>query len=61
VAQFFSIHPGNPQPRLIRRAVEIVRAGGVIVYPTDSCYALGCRLGDKAAMERMRAIRQVGQ
>ena len=61
MAQFFSIHPGNPQPRLIRRAVEIVRAGGVIVYPTDSCYALGCRLGDKAAMERMRAIRQVGE
>jgi len=61
VAQFFSIHPDNPQPRLIRRTVEIVRAGGVIVYPTDSCYALGCRLGDKAAMERMRAIRQVGE
>jgi tRNA threonylcarbamoyl adenosine modification protein (Sua5/YciO/YrdC/YwlC family) len=60
VAQFFSIHPVNPQPRLIRRAVEIVRAGGVIVYPTDSCYALGCQLGDKAAMERLRAIRQVG-
>jgi tRNA threonylcarbamoyl adenosine modification protein (Sua5/YciO/YrdC/YwlC family) len=61
VAQFFSIHPDNPQPRLIRRTVEIVRAGGVIVYPTDSCYALGCRLGDKAAMERLRAIRQVGE
>ena len=61
VAQFFSIHPDNPQPRLIRRAVEIVRAGGVIVYPTDSCYALGCHLGDKAAMERLRAIRQVGE
>ena len=60
MAQFFSIHPENPQPRLIRRTVEIVRAGGVIVYPTDSCYALGCRLGDKAAMERLRAIRQVG-
>lgn len=59
MAQFFSIHPDNPQPRLIHRAVEIVRDGGVIVYPTDSCYALGCRLGDKAAMERMRAIRQV--
>ena len=56
MAQFFSIHPDNPQPRLIRRTVEIVRAGGVIVYPTDSCYALGCRLGDKAAMERLRAI-----
>ena len=59
MAQFFSIHPDNPQPRLIRRAADIVRAGGVIVYPTDSCYALGCHLGDKAAMERMRAIRQV--
>jgi tRNA threonylcarbamoyl adenosine modification protein (Sua5/YciO/YrdC/YwlC family) len=61
VAQFFAIHPDNPQPRLIRRTVEIVRAGGVIVYPTDSCYALGCRLGDKAAMARLRAIRQVGE
>ncbi|HXF65852.1 MAG TPA: L-threonylcarbamoyladenylate synthase [Burkholderiales bacterium] len=60
MAQFFSVHPDNPQPRLIRRAAEIVRAGGVIVYPTDSCYALGCRLGDKAAMERVRAIRGVG-
>jgi tRNA threonylcarbamoyl adenosine modification protein (Sua5/YciO/YrdC/YwlC family) len=59
LAQYFTIHPDNPQPRLIRRAVEIVRAGGVIVYPTDSCYALGCHLGDKSAMERMRAIRQV--
>lgn len=60
MAQFFSIHPDSPQPRLIRRTAEIVRAGGVIVYPTDSCYALGCRIGDKAAMERLRAIRQVG-
>jgi tRNA threonylcarbamoyl adenosine modification protein (Sua5/YciO/YrdC/YwlC family) len=59
MAQFFSIHPDNPQPRLIRRAAEIVRDGGLIVYPTDSCYALGCRLGDKAAMERIRAIRGV--
>jgi len=59
MAQFFQIHPENPQPRLIRRAVEIVRASGVIVYPTDSSYALGCSLGDKAAMERIRRIRQV--
>lgn len=59
MAQFFSIHPDNPQPRLIRRAVEIVRAGGVIAYPTDSCYALGCHLGDKAAVERIRAIRRL--
>ena len=61
MAQFFSIHPDNPQPHLVRRTVEILRAGGVIVYPTDSCYALGCRLGDKAAMERLRAIRRVGE
>src|SRR5688572_27118529 len=59
MSQFFSVHPDNPQPRLLRRAAETVRVGGVIVYPTDSCYALGCRLGDKSAMERMRAIRQV--
>lgn len=60
MAQYFAIHPDNPQPRLIRRAAEIVRKGGIIVYPTDSCYALGCHLGDKTAVERMRAIRQVG-
>lgn len=59
MAQFFSIHPDNPQPRLIRQAVEILREGGVIVYPTDSCYALGCHIGDKAAMERIRVIRAI--
>ncbi|MGB8436189.1 MAG: L-threonylcarbamoyladenylate synthase [Burkholderiales bacterium] len=57
MAQFFSIHPVNPQTRLIVRAAEIVRGGGVIAYPTDSCYALGCRIGDKDAMVRMRRIR----
>lgn len=61
MAQFFSVHPDNPQPRLIRAAVEIVRAGGVIAYPTDSCYALGCHIGDKQAMERIRAIRNVDE
>jgi tRNA threonylcarbamoyl adenosine modification protein (Sua5/YciO/YrdC/YwlC family) len=61
VAQLFSIHPTNPQPRLIRQAADIVRAGGVIVYPTDSCYALGCHIGDKAAAERLRRIRQVDE
>jgi tRNA threonylcarbamoyl adenosine modification protein (Sua5/YciO/YrdC/YwlC family) len=60
MAQFFSIHPDNPQPRLIRHAADIVRSGGLIVYPTDSCYALGCHLGDKGALERMRTLRQVG-
>ncbi len=59
MAQFFSIHPDNPQTRLIRQAVEILRGGGVIVYPTDSCYALGCHIGDKAAMERIRVIRAI--
>lgn len=59
MAQFFSIHPDNPQLRLIRESVDIIRNGGVLVYPTDSCYALGCHVGDKAAMERIRAIRAV--
>ena len=57
MSQYFTLHPVNPQIRLIRRAVEILRAGGVVVYPTDSCYALGCHLGDKDAMERIRRIR----
>lgn len=60
MAQYFQIHPKNPQPRLIKRACEIVRAGGVIVYPTDSSYALGCHIGDKGAMERIRRVRQIG-
>lgn len=59
MAQFFVIHPDNPQARLIREAVKILREGGVIVYPTDSCYALGCMLGDKAALERILEIRGV--
>ena len=61
MAQFFSVHPDDPQPRLIRAAVEIVREGGVIAYPTDSCYALGCHIGDKKAMERIRRIRNVDE
>ena len=61
MAQLFSVHPQNPQPRLIRQTAEIVRGGGVIVYPTDSCYALGCHIGDKAAMERIRRIRDVDE
>lgn len=58
MSQFFQIHPQNPQLRLIGQTVAIVRAGGVIVYPTDSSYALGCHLGEKAAMERISRIRQ---
>jgi tRNA threonylcarbamoyl adenosine modification protein (Sua5/YciO/YrdC/YwlC family) len=59
MSQFFHIHPENPQPRLVHQAVEILRKGGVIVYPTDSAYALGCRIGDKKALDRIRAIRRL--
>ncbi len=57
MSQFFAIHPLNPQRRLVRQAVSIVQQGGVIAYPTDSCYALGCHIGDKQAMARMARIR----
>ncbi|HEY2418935.1 MAG TPA: L-threonylcarbamoyladenylate synthase [Steroidobacteraceae bacterium] len=57
MSQYFDLHRQNPQLRLIRRAAEIVRAGGVIAYPTDSCYALGCHIGDAEALERLRRIR----
>ncbi|MCJ8169044.1 L-threonylcarbamoyladenylate synthase [Atopomonas sediminilitoris] len=59
MSQYFHIHPDNPQPRLIKHALEIIHAGGVIAYPTDSSYALGCHMGDKAAIERIRRIRQL--
>lgn len=57
VAQYFSIHPTHPQARLIRQAADIVRRGGLIAYPTDSCYALGCHLGDAPAQQRLRRVR----
>jgi len=57
MAQYFSIHPDNPQPRLLNRAVQILQDGGIIAYPTDSCYALGCQLTDKSALERLRKLR----
>ncbi|HTS20600.1 MAG TPA: L-threonylcarbamoyladenylate synthase [Casimicrobiaceae bacterium] len=59
MAQYFSIHPQDPQPRLVRQAAAIVRGGGVIAYPTDSSYALGCRIDDAKAVERLRALRQI--
>ncbi|WP_428821478.1 L-threonylcarbamoyladenylate synthase [Microbulbifer sp. MCCC 1A16149] len=59
MAQFFQIHPENPQARLVTQAADIVSSGGVIVFPTDSAYAIGCRLGDKLAVERIRALRQL--
>jgi tRNA threonylcarbamoyl adenosine modification protein (Sua5/YciO/YrdC/YwlC family) len=59
VGQVFKVHPINPQLRLMNRAAEIVRAGGIVVYPTDSSYALGWHLGDKAALERVRQLRGI--
>lgn len=59
MSQFFQIHPDNPQARLVRQAVDIIRAGGVVVYPTDSAYALGCHIGDKQALDRIRRIRKL--
>lgn len=59
MSQFFQIHPENPQARLIGRAAEIIRQGGVVVYPTDSAYAIGCHLSDKDALERIRGIRRL--
>lgn len=59
MSQFFQIHPENPQARLVRQAVDIIRGGGVVAYPTDSAYALGCHLGDKNALDRIRRIRKL--
>ena len=59
MSQYFAVHPTHPQPRLIAQAAAIIRDGGVIAYPTDSCYAIGCHIGDKEAMQRLRAIRKV--
>jgi tRNA threonylcarbamoyl adenosine modification protein (Sua5/YciO/YrdC/YwlC family) len=61
MAQYFSIHPTNPQGRLLRQAAAILRAGGVIAYPTDSSYAFGCRVGDVAAAQRIRALRGIDE
>jgi tRNA threonylcarbamoyl adenosine modification protein (Sua5/YciO/YrdC/YwlC family) len=61
MSQFFNVHPANPQPRLIKQAVSIIKKSGVIVYPTDSGYALGCQLADKDALQRIRQIRQLDE
>jgi tRNA threonylcarbamoyl adenosine modification protein (Sua5/YciO/YrdC/YwlC family) len=61
MAQFFSIHPEQPQPRLIRQAAEILRDGGVVAFPTDAAYSLGCRIGDADAVARIRALREVDE
>lgn len=61
MSQFFAIHPDNPQARLLRQAANIISDGGLIVYPTDSGYALGCALGNKSALERIRRLRQLNK
>lgn len=59
MSEFLQIHPVNPEPRMIKQVVDVLLQGGVIVYPTDSTYALGCHIGDKPALERIRRIRQL--
>ncbi|MGX4694170.1 L-threonylcarbamoyladenylate synthase [Streptomyces sp. JNUCC 63] len=59
MAKYFDVHPDNPQPRSIRQVADSVREGALIAYPTDSCYALGCRLGSRDGIERIRAIRHL--
>jgi len=61
MSQYFQIHPVTPQARLIQRTVELIRGGAVIAYPTDTTYALGCRIGEKSALERIRRIRQLDE
>jgi tRNA threonylcarbamoyl adenosine modification protein (Sua5/YciO/YrdC/YwlC family) len=59
MARYFDVHPENPQPRLIGQVVELVRSGGLVVYPTDSCFAFGCQLGNRDGLDRIRQIRQL--
>ena len=61
MSQFFQIHAESPQPRLIKQAVEIIQKGGVVVYPTDTAYAIGCHLGDKKAIDRIRQLRMLDE
>ncbi len=61
VAQYLRIHPDNPQRRLVTQAVDVLRSGGLIVYPTDSCYALGCQIGNKEALDRLRSVREIDE
>jgi tRNA threonylcarbamoyl adenosine modification protein (Sua5/YciO/YrdC/YwlC family) len=59
MAKYFDVHPDNPQPRALRQVVDLLRADGLVVYPTDSCFALGCRLGNKQGLDRIREIRRL--
>lgn len=60
MAKYFDLHPDNPQPRLIAHVVQLVRTGGLVAYPTDSCFAFGCQLGNRGGLDRIRQIRQLG-
>ncbi|WP_433538201.1 L-threonylcarbamoyladenylate synthase [Micromonospora sp. CA-249363] len=59
MARYYDVHPENPQPRVIRQVADLVRGGGLVAYPTDSCYALGCQLGNRDGLDRIRAIRDL--
>ena len=59
MARYFDVHPDNPQPRTIGRVVDLLRADGLVAYPTDSCFALGCQLDNRSGLERIREIRQL--
>lgn len=61
MARYYDVHPDNPQARLLRQAVDLIRGGGLIVYPTDSCYAFGCQLGNRAGLDRIREIRRLDE
>jgi tRNA threonylcarbamoyl adenosine modification protein (Sua5/YciO/YrdC/YwlC family) len=61
VAKYFDVHPSNPQPRAIHQVAELVRQDGLVAYPTDSCFALGCRMGTKDALDRIREIRRLDE
>ncbi|MEU0552184.1 L-threonylcarbamoyladenylate synthase [Micromonospora sp. NPDC005979] len=61
MARYYDVHPENPQPRVIRQVADLVRGGGLVAYPTDSCYALGCQLGNRDGLDRIRAIRHLDE
>ncbi|MEV1013533.1 L-threonylcarbamoyladenylate synthase [Micromonospora sp. NPDC049801] len=61
MARYYDVHPENPQPRVIGQVADLVRGGGLIAYPTDSCYALGCQLGNRDGLDRIRAIRHLDE
>ncbi|MCM0675528.1 L-threonylcarbamoyladenylate synthase [Micromonospora phytophila] len=61
MARYYDVHPDNPQPRVLRQVIDLIREGGLIAYPTDSCYAFGCQLGNRAGLDRIREIRRLDE